>query len=151
MDSYVAILHATRTGYSVSFPDFPGCIAAGESAADAVFRASQALRFHVDGMIEDGEAIPHARTAEALLRDREFADDFENHAIIAFVPLLPTAGERGKFLLSLDKALVAEVDRHAKALETGRSGFIEAATRAALLGTIAKAQRPKRAARRRTV
>jgi predicted RNase H-like HicB family nuclease len=45
-------------GYSVDFPDLPGCISAGDSLEEALAMAREALSLHLYGMAEDGDAIP---------------------------------------------------------------------------------------------
>jgi predicted RNase H-like HicB family nuclease len=44
--------------YGVSFPDFPGLITAGTDLDDARAMAEEALALHIEGLAEDGEAIP---------------------------------------------------------------------------------------------
>lgn len=46
------------TEFGVWFPDFPGCVSAATDHTEALRRAAEALQLHVDGMVEDGEAIP---------------------------------------------------------------------------------------------
>jgi predicted RNase H-like HicB family nuclease len=59
MTAYVALLRKQPdSDYGVDFPDFPGCITAGEILEDARRMAAEAIQFHIEGMIEDGEAIP---------------------------------------------------------------------------------------------
>ena len=88
MRRYVALVHAgKRRTYGVSFPDFPGCIAAEAGFEGAVESAARALRFHVEGMIEDGEKIPEPRSLEQIQADPEFAEELEG-AVVALVPLL---------------------------------------------------------------
>jgi len=56
---YIALVHKdSDSDYNVSFPDFPGAIAAARSLDEAVERAGKALALHVEGMAEDGEPIP---------------------------------------------------------------------------------------------
>lgn len=70
---YLALVHTDRPdNYGVSFPDVPGCIAAGETLEGAIESASEALEFHFEGLIEDGETIPNPRTIHELRDDREF-------------------------------------------------------------------------------
>lgn len=45
-------------GYSVDFPDLPGCVSAGDSLGEALAMAREALSLHLYGMAEDGDAIP---------------------------------------------------------------------------------------------
>ena len=47
-------------GYSVDFPDLPGCVSAGDTLEEALSMARQALSLHLYGMNEDEEAIPAA-------------------------------------------------------------------------------------------
>ncbi|WP_291720295.1 type II toxin-antitoxin system HicB family antitoxin [Magnetospirillum sp. 64-120] len=44
--------------FGISFPDFPGCVTADPDLQTALNQAAEALSLHVDGMLEDGEAIP---------------------------------------------------------------------------------------------
>jgi predicted RNase H-like HicB family nuclease len=59
MPTYLAVIHKDEDSeYGVSFPDFPGCVAAGATMAAALDSAREALLFHLDGMVEDGEQVP---------------------------------------------------------------------------------------------
>lgn len=72
---YVAFIHSDgEAGFGISFPDFPGCISVGKSREDAIRRGAEALAFHVDGMIEDGEPIPPTRSVQAIKADPNLAD-----------------------------------------------------------------------------
>ena len=58
---YVAFIHRDEEpGFSISFPDFPGCISEGDMIDETVRHGAKALAFHIEGMIEDGEPIPGA-------------------------------------------------------------------------------------------
>jgi predicted RNase H-like HicB family nuclease len=75
MAGYIALVHKDEgTSYGVSFPDVPGCIAAGDTFEEAVANAAEALAGHFALMRADGDAIPAPRSFEALRRDPEFAD-----------------------------------------------------------------------------
>ena len=59
MRYYIALLHKDpKSDYGVSFPDLPGCITAGRTLDEARAMAVDALALHLQGMIEDGDAIP---------------------------------------------------------------------------------------------
>ncbi|WP_439196618.1 type II toxin-antitoxin system HicB family antitoxin [Bacillus amyloliquefaciens] len=45
-------------GYTITFPDLPGCISEGENVDDAMSMAKDALEGFLYGMEEDGEDIP---------------------------------------------------------------------------------------------
>ncbi len=61
MDSYIfpAILDPDEgPGYTVTFPDLPGCITEGGTLEEALTMATEALELHLFGMEEDGDPIP---------------------------------------------------------------------------------------------
>jgi predicted RNase H-like HicB family nuclease len=59
MAHYIALIHKDAdSDYGVSFPDFPGCITAGATLDEARAMAAEALAMHIEGLGEDGEAIP---------------------------------------------------------------------------------------------
>jgi predicted RNase H-like HicB family nuclease len=71
MPEYVALIHKGRdSDYGVSFPDFPGAITAGSTLEDARAMAEEALAFHIQGMIEDGDTIPEPSALETVMADR---------------------------------------------------------------------------------
>jgi len=45
-------------GYSVYFPDLPGCASAGGDLEDSQHNAAEALSLHIYGMEKDGDIIP---------------------------------------------------------------------------------------------
>ena len=57
---YVSFIHRDEAGFGVSFPDFPGCVSVGATIDDAVRQGSEALAFHVEGLVDSGEVIPIA-------------------------------------------------------------------------------------------
>ncbi len=60
---YVAIVVKTGNGYSAHLPDLPGCIAAADTFEETSQLIREAANFHVEMMVEDGEAIPEPRSA----------------------------------------------------------------------------------------
>lgn len=44
-----------KKGYTVSFPDLPGCITEGDTMEEALHMAKEALELHLYGMEEDGD------------------------------------------------------------------------------------------------
>lgn len=58
--TYLAVFEPTGNddGYSVYFPDLPGCVSCGEDLEDAQRQAADALGLHIYGMEKDGEEVP---------------------------------------------------------------------------------------------
>jgi predicted RNase H-like HicB family nuclease len=72
MQAYIALIRKEEgTSYGVEFPDFPGCITAGETLEVALRRAPEALALHIEGMVEDGETIPEPSPLNGVMKDRE--------------------------------------------------------------------------------
>jgi predicted RNase H-like HicB family nuclease len=56
--SYWAVFEPGKDGYSVYFPDIPGCVSFGVTLEDAQREAVDALGLHIYGMEKDGDTIP---------------------------------------------------------------------------------------------
>jgi predicted RNase H-like HicB family nuclease len=81
----IALVHEENGFYGVSFPDFPGCTTVGESLDEAMRKAPAALAFHIEGLTEDGVALPVPRGITQITRDPEFGDVIAD-AMVAVVP-----------------------------------------------------------------
>lgn len=55
---YLAVLSPTRSGFSASLPDLPGCVAAGKDYPTTLEAIREALALHLEAMREDGDPIP---------------------------------------------------------------------------------------------
>lgn len=55
---YTIVIEKTKTGYSAYVPDLAGCIAAGGSKSEVEGEMREAIRFHIDGLKEDGLSVP---------------------------------------------------------------------------------------------
>lgn len=62
MSRYAVILEKSRTGYSAYVPDLPGCVAAADSLEETEKLIREAIEFHLEGMRQDGDAIPEPTT-----------------------------------------------------------------------------------------
>lgn len=70
MASYTVLIRKEQDSiYGVDFPDFPGCITAGNTREEARQRAEEALLFHITGMLEDGELIPEPSSSDTIMAD----------------------------------------------------------------------------------
>ena len=75
MTEYIALIHKDATSdYGVSFPDFPGCISAGATLAEARAMAAEALGLHIEGMLAEAAAIPEPSTLHVIRSDPENQD-----------------------------------------------------------------------------
>jgi predicted RNase H-like HicB family nuclease len=127
MRQYIALIHKEAdSDYGVSFPDFPGCIAAGATLDEARDMAEQALAFHLDGLEQDGEALPEPSSLETVMGDPENRDGV---AILVPAPNRPARSVRINITLPAD--VLSEIDRYAEAHGLTRSGFLARAAKRA--------------------
>lgn len=120
---YPAILEKEPdSAYGVSFPDFPGCVSAGDTAEEALVNAHEALAGHVALMVQDGDLLPGATHVEDVTAD----PDVNMVAVTVIGVIVP--GRAKRVNVTLDEALLDEIDSFAK----NRSRFLAEAARAEL-------------------
>ena len=75
MRHYIGLIHKeAASDFGVSFPDFPGLATAGTTLDDARAMAEEALAFHIDGLVADGEAIAEPASLEDVLANPDNRD-----------------------------------------------------------------------------
>jgi predicted RNase H-like HicB family nuclease len=55
---YAIVIEKAEGNYSAYVPDLPGCVATAPTVEEVEDEIRQAIRFHLDGLKEDGLAIP---------------------------------------------------------------------------------------------
>jgi predicted RNase H-like HicB family nuclease len=114
------------TVLGVWFPDFDGCVTSGQTLDEAYRLAVEVLQFHIDGLLEDGAAIPPPgwNSVEELARD-----DAESRLVAVFaVPAdVPTRAKRVN--ITLEENLLARLDEEAARLGLARSALLAEAAR----------------------
>ena len=55
---YAVVIEQAESNYSAYVPDLPGCVAAGSTIKEAENEIREAIKFHIDGIKEDGRPIP---------------------------------------------------------------------------------------------
>ncbi len=80
--TYLAVFEPAGEGYSVYFPDLPGCISCGDNFEDAQEQAADALGLHIYGMEMDGDTIPEPSKNPEI--DPETAEGFLVSPITVF-------------------------------------------------------------------
>ncbi len=55
---YAIVIEKAGDNYSAYAPDLPGCIATGASVPEVEAQMRLAVRFHLDGLAEDGLPAP---------------------------------------------------------------------------------------------
>ena len=55
---YAVVIEAAEGNFSAYVPDLPGCVATGANESEVTRAIREAIEFHVEGLREDGVAIP---------------------------------------------------------------------------------------------
>ena len=124
---YIALFeYDDGPGYSVVFPDWPGCITAGDDFDDAYKMAIEALALHTS----DETELPEPRTLEEIKETwedwAEWKSDY-NFEVVR-IPLFQNNVTSARINITLPFDLLNRVDR----VTNNRSSFFADAARAAL-------------------
>lgn len=55
---YAIVIEKAEGNYSAYVPDLPGCVATGATVEETEKEIREAIRFHIEGLKEDGLPIP---------------------------------------------------------------------------------------------
>jgi len=145
MRQYIGLIHKQAdSDFGVSFPDFPGVATAGMTLDDARAMAEEALAFHIEGLTEDGEAVPEPSSLEQVMADQENRD-----GVAILVAVKSDVAKAVRVNVTLPEDILERIDRFAEAHGYTRSGFLAHAAKRALehAGEAASVETPKPASR----
>src|SRR5215470_12240502 len=126
MRNCIGIIHKEAdSDFGVSFPDFPGVVTAGKSLDDARAMADEALAFHVEGMVADGEAVPESSSLEMVM-----ADPDNRGGVVILVGVKTDARKAVRVNVTFPEDVLEQIDRFAEAHGFTRSGFLARPARA---------------------
>lgn len=55
---YAVIVEKGENSFGAHVPDLPGCVAAADTKAEVLELIQEAIRFHIEGLVEDGQPVP---------------------------------------------------------------------------------------------
>ena len=121
MTNYIALIRKDKdSDYSVDFPDFPGCITAGTDLDDAKDMAAEALAFHIEGMVEDGQGIPIPASLETVMADKH------NEGAVAFLVSTPVRKEKVvRVNVTFPSSILHRIDAAALSRHSTRSALLQ--------------------------
>ena len=64
---YTVVIERTPNNYAAYVPDLPGCVATASTREELLEGIREAVEFHLEGMREDGEAIPEPQITAAVV------------------------------------------------------------------------------------
>ena len=62
MKRYGVVIEKTTDGYGAYVPDLPGCVAVGDTYEETDRLIREAIPFHLEGLMRNGDPIPDATT-----------------------------------------------------------------------------------------
>ena len=62
MKKYAVVIERGENNLSAYVPDLPGCITTGHTIEEIGRNIREAIELHLEGMVEDGEAVPEPST-----------------------------------------------------------------------------------------
>lgn len=128
MAHYIALIHKDAdSDYGVSFPDLPGVVTVGSDLDEARRMATEALAFHLEGLAEDGEAVPEPSSLEEVMA---IAENKDGVAVLVEAPAAEVKSVRVNVTLPAD--VLGEIDKYAEREGFTRSGFLAQAAKKAM-------------------
>jgi predicted RNase H-like HicB family nuclease len=125
MRHFIALIHKDAdSDFGVSFPDLPGVISAGSTLDEARTMATEALAFHLEGLAEDGEAVPEPSSLEEIMANRENKDGV---AVLIQAPAVDVKSVRINITMPAD--VLDQIDQYAEREGFTRSGFLAQAAK----------------------
>jgi predicted RNase H-like HicB family nuclease len=130
MKSYIAILMPEdEGGYSVFFPDVPGCVTQGEDMSEAQEMAAEVLSGWMEVAADEGMPLPVARTLEAIKSDKAWAKENQvdwRQVTAVLTAVRPALGKPKHVNVSLDSNKLRAIDAYAERRGMTRSAVLEA-------------------------
>lgn len=110
-----------RHAWGVTVPDLPGCFSAGETVEEALDNAREAILFHIEGLIDDGQPVPGARP----IADHRNKREFKNRVwALVDVDLSQLEDVTERVNITLPRRVLLKLDAAARAAGETRSGYI---------------------------
>ena len=121
MAEYIAIIHKDPdSSFGASFPDVPGCISVAETLETLRPMIEESLGLHLEGMIQDSEAVPEPSPLDKIVKSKDYVD-----AVAVMVVKAPElAGATVHVNITLSKKVLAQIDRKAAEKSMYWSGFL---------------------------
>ncbi|MBL9033734.1 MAG: type II toxin-antitoxin system HicB family antitoxin [Rhodospirillaceae bacterium] len=130
MRHYIAVLIPEQEGWSVLFPDLPGCATQGDTLDEAMDMAVDALAGHIAVMREFGDKVPAARSLDEVKADKAWCEENEvvwGKAMAAPIMVRPPLGKPERVTISMDSNVLRALDTFARKRGQTRSSVLTAA------------------------
>ena len=115
--------------FGIIFLDFYGCVSGGDTMEEVIAMGHEALQFHIDAMVEDGDRIPEPTevTLERTAIEMDDANDpVTGETWVAVVPILVEVRDQET---AIPVPIAASLLREVGSITIDREKFIMDATR----------------------
>ena len=123
---YAAVFEKAPNNWAAYVPDVPGCISVGDTWDEMLAMIDEALRFHIDSMLEDGDPLPEPERSinEAIVHHIEVLDKGVAGAFpeYDFPPTIATRFEFVEIEVEVPEAARTGSEADRKVLETAAAG-----------------------------
>lgn len=130
MAHYIAVLTPERGGgWSVLFPDLPGCATQGEDLGEAISMAVDALAGHVAVMRDFGEEVPEPSTLEEVRKNKAWCEEHGvewGKSMPAPIAVRAPIGTPERVTVSIDSNILRQIDAYADRNGLTRSSVLAA-------------------------
>ncbi len=108
-------------GYSIYFPDFPGCVSAADTFDELQEMAEEALSLHIHGMQEDDDPIPKPTLMDKIKVDKDVKKYVYAYMLVEHKPLKSKAV---RVNITIDENLLGKIDNYVLSQGINRSHFL---------------------------
>jgi predicted RNase H-like HicB family nuclease len=120
--------------YGVTVPDIAGCFSAGDTMEEALNNVREAIEFHLEGLVEDGQEIPLPTDMAKHQQNPDFAVNYI--WAIVDIDVSRFMGKAEKINVTLPSRLIHLIDNRVTkdSRYKSRSGFLAAGAELLLRG-----------------
>lgn len=81
---FLVVIEKGENNYSAYSPDVSGCVSTGNTVEETISNMKEALEFHLEGMLEDGESFPMPKTLNYYI---ESTDEISSEDILTHIEI----------------------------------------------------------------
>lgn len=127
---YIGLAEKVSDGYSIFFPDYPGCGSAGATLEESRRNAREALISHIELMLEGNEPISKPSPLDDIMKLPE-----ATNCIPLIISIVSPSGKSQRINITIDSGLLNAIDIAAAIQHKSRSALLAEAAQK-LLGTL---------------
>ncbi len=119
---YPIVIHKDKNSdYGVTVPDLPGCFSSGGTVDEALAMAREAIELHIEGLIEEGMAVPEPSLVDRLRKKSQYSG-----GVWAVVDINPSKFRKlsKRVNITLPQRVLDSIDRFAASHGETRSGLL---------------------------